>query len=327
MSDAAIRHGTRTGYRSGCRCPECRESQRVAASVWRRSRGMSPRRVAAPHGTKRGYMVDRCRCTECRAWNTQKHRLAKARRMERLRADPAIVPHGRMLTYSEYGCRCFPCTAANAFRCRGVDIAAFDMDTLERVYTQVRNVRRGSHCTVSGCTRKVHARGWCRTHYREARRTGGSPRPRPLRCQECGAPFERRANALYCSTTCGQAYRRRANPLNRPIRLDGSAYKDGSGGKTAHEIISDEGIWSDPTFDAVLEILEREESQRKAELAAWNAEHRQPRPEPIDTTVFTQMPNGGNGLVHRMSPSRRSRSAQRAVTAGKHLAQKAKSKR
>lgn len=60
----------------------------------------------AQHGTERRYGQG-CRCVECRAANTERHRRLVSRGV------PPAAQHGRSSTYTNYGCRCVPCKAAH----------------------------------------------------------------------------------------------------------------------------------------------------------------------------------------------------------------------
>lgn len=61
------------------------------------------------HGTATAYL-NGCRCTACRAANTERHRRMRAQRIAR--GTP--FKHGTRNGYMNYGCRCGDCRAANA---------------------------------------------------------------------------------------------------------------------------------------------------------------------------------------------------------------------
>ena len=206
--------------------------------------------------------------------------------------------HGIAATYGA-GCRCDSCRAANTLKCR------------ER---RDRRVERGvppemehglSTYTNYGC-----------------------------RCEVCRSAHVRRMSAYYRANpdkALAHALRAQSRQRSfsrtgpeRPYSLDALApHEMRHGGRpTWHEITGDS--WSDPTFDAVCDRLDAQQTELRAELARWNGEHRQPRSS-IDTTDPTKLPAVVGGVGQRMSPKRRNRAQQKAVTAGKHLAKKARS--
>ena len=63
-----------------------------------------------PHGSRVRYEMGRCRCTECRAGNTRRNRVALVRRIDAVPFD--LLPHGRVDTYKNFACRCLACTSA-----------------------------------------------------------------------------------------------------------------------------------------------------------------------------------------------------------------------
>ncbi len=67
-----MRHGTPSAYNHGCRCPECREANRVRC---RALRAVLKARTdksddAIPHGTTGGYKNWGCHCGLCTDANT-----------------------------------------------------------------------------------------------------------------------------------------------------------------------------------------------------------------------------------------------------------------
>lgn len=62
----AARHGTKSKYRTGCRCEACREANRIA-SYERRHAGLTP----PTHGDS-GYRNYGCRCPICTRANTER---------------------------------------------------------------------------------------------------------------------------------------------------------------------------------------------------------------------------------------------------------------
>ena len=61
-----------------------------------------------------------------------------------------------------------------------------------------------TNCSIDGCDRATHGKGWCKLHY-ERNRKWGSPHLRPAKCVTCGKSFSvpSRANhARYCSEAC-----------------------------------------------------------------------------------------------------------------------------
>lgn len=60
------RHGTRSAYTQGCRCPDCTEAARAYVTAWRRARGVAERAKGRTHGRRATYAAG-CRCDACRA--------------------------------------------------------------------------------------------------------------------------------------------------------------------------------------------------------------------------------------------------------------------
>jgi hypothetical protein len=64
-----------------------------------------------PHGTRTGYGRRKCRCSDCRAWNTTAKIQQRKRRHARLMDDSTLAPHGVYNTANNWGCRCDLCVA------------------------------------------------------------------------------------------------------------------------------------------------------------------------------------------------------------------------
>lgn len=82
------RHGTRRGYRVGCRCNDCREAQ-VRGLRELRARRMARRQLvdgflvavdARTHGTVNTYREWGCRCRPCRQANARDQARYRAKR-------------------------------------------------------------------------------------------------------------------------------------------------------------------------------------------------------------------------------------------------------
>lgn len=61
-----------------------------------------------------------------------------------------------------------------------------------------------TNCSIDGCDRATHCKGWCKLHY-ERNRKWGSPHLRPAKCATCGNLFEvgpKGHNAKFCSEEC-----------------------------------------------------------------------------------------------------------------------------
>lgn len=87
-------HGTRGGYASGCRCPECRRYNADYSRAYR-ARNRKPRRtrsdkgiarVEIVHGTASGYHYHACRCADCRKVATDANRAYRAANRDRVNA-------------------------------------------------------------------------------------------------------------------------------------------------------------------------------------------------------------------------------------------------
>jgi hypothetical protein len=66
-----MKHGTRSGYRCGCRCEACRAAQAAyMADYYARTKHTRPDKLdPAKCGTKTQYDYRRCRCERCRKAN------------------------------------------------------------------------------------------------------------------------------------------------------------------------------------------------------------------------------------------------------------------
>lgn len=78
-------HGTPSCYNAGCRCDDCRKTNRERSRRQRAARNPAD----APHGTAGGYTNYGCRCEPCRrahAASISTRVRAYSRAMKRLRA-------------------------------------------------------------------------------------------------------------------------------------------------------------------------------------------------------------------------------------------------
>ena len=96
------RHGTATGYVTGCRCSSCRNAN---AARLRKYRRVGP--SAETHGTVTGY-VRGCRCVACCNADRGRRRDSKMRQL-----TTGTFTHGTQNGYT-IGCRCRKCKAARA---------------------------------------------------------------------------------------------------------------------------------------------------------------------------------------------------------------------
>ena len=67
---------------------------------------------AITHGLASTYRSCGCRCDPCRAANTERTRIERQRREERLARGEVTVQHGKTSTYTNYRCRCDDCRKA-----------------------------------------------------------------------------------------------------------------------------------------------------------------------------------------------------------------------
>ena len=65
------------------------------------------------HGAS-AYRDGRCRCEVCTGDSTDRSRVERAARKQRLRANPNLAPHGTVSTYKNWGCRCDLCRTAGS---------------------------------------------------------------------------------------------------------------------------------------------------------------------------------------------------------------------
>jgi hypothetical protein len=63
-----------------------------------------------------GYSNLGCRCSICRAANTDYNKSIRRVRARRIIADPSLRPHGVLSTYFNWACRCDECKAAHRDR-------------------------------------------------------------------------------------------------------------------------------------------------------------------------------------------------------------------
>jgi len=96
-------HGTRSKYRSGCRCVACREYNSDTMNKYRKLRQEKGEYV---HGTYTSYTLG-CRCELClnakRDYEIKAHEIA---------ISHDTINHGSVTGY-RYGCRCELCTSAH----------------------------------------------------------------------------------------------------------------------------------------------------------------------------------------------------------------------
>lgn len=77
-------HGRLATYKHGCRCPECREVNRVYQAAATARRAADPQAAdIAGHGKASTYSNYLCRCDECRAANTAASQAYRDRAKER----------------------------------------------------------------------------------------------------------------------------------------------------------------------------------------------------------------------------------------------------
>lgn len=77
-------HGLPNTYKSGCRCAQCREANRIYQAAATDRRAADPTAAdQAGHGKRSTYANYRCRCDECRAANSVASQAYRQRRKER----------------------------------------------------------------------------------------------------------------------------------------------------------------------------------------------------------------------------------------------------
>lgn len=73
-------------------------------------------------------------------------------------------------------------------------------------------------CSVGGCESPSRKRGWCASHYHQARVTGSDPKPFKYKwsaiapCANCGAEHSGNAHRRFCSDSCRVAYQLHDGP-------------------------------------------------------------------------------------------------------------------
>ncbi|NUQ95345.1 MAG: hypothetical protein HOY79_01845 [Streptomyces sp.] len=77
-------HGHVNAYKNGCRCPECREANRVYQNAANARRSAAPALAdRAGHGKRTTYVNYACRCDACCAASSAEQREQRERRKER----------------------------------------------------------------------------------------------------------------------------------------------------------------------------------------------------------------------------------------------------
>lgn len=189
--DQIPRHGTKTAYAGGCRCPECREGNAKRARAFRASK-------RAEWGVPRP-------CRKCgRDFEPKKRNQAYCSRecqQTHIRPDA----HGTDSNYGR-GCRCEKCTQAHtAIHRKYVQRAEESHACVQCGAAFVTTLRLQKYCSVD-CQRQAHL-----TKEREKRRAA----QREQLCPTCGKVFKpgggKGSNRVYCSYEC----RVRARRLSR----------------------------------------------------------------------------------------------------------------
>lgn len=73
-------------------------------------------------------------------------------------------------------------------------------------------------CSVDGCDSATRKRGWCASHYAQARRSGTDPKPFKYKwaslapCANCGAEHDGSVYRLFCTSNCRIAYKLHGGP-------------------------------------------------------------------------------------------------------------------
>lgn len=73
-------------------------------------------------------------------------------------------------------------------------------------------------CSVAGCDGASRKRGWCASHYHQAKRSGREPKPFKYKwndlvpCLNCGAEVDNPKHRRFCTDNCHMAYRLHGGP-------------------------------------------------------------------------------------------------------------------
>jgi 5-methylcytosine-specific restriction endonuclease McrA len=73
-------------------------------------------------------------------------------------------------------------------------------------------------CSVDGCEGPVRKRGWCASHYHQAKVSGREPKPFKYKwsdlvpCMNCGAVVDKPEHRKFCTNNCHMAYRLYGGP-------------------------------------------------------------------------------------------------------------------
>lgn len=73
-------------------------------------------------------------------------------------------------------------------------------------------------CSVDGCDSPARKRGWCASHYHQARVSGADPKPFKYKwaalapCMNCGGEHDGSAHRLFCSGVCRVSYQHYGGP-------------------------------------------------------------------------------------------------------------------
>jgi hypothetical protein len=83
-----IKHGSVTGYRRGCRCPECRNANTASLNHRKAERSADPAAAdRAGHGKTSTYLNYGCRCDPCKAAQSKSNRHYRQLRKQRREAN------------------------------------------------------------------------------------------------------------------------------------------------------------------------------------------------------------------------------------------------